>query len=631
VHDYLQNKHALLILDNFEHVLGAAPFLASLLEAAPDLRILVTSRAVLHLYGEREYCVLPLDVPDLRRIPAVRDLAGFDSVHFFLERARAARADFQLTEANAASIAEICSRLDGIPLALELAAAHCKMLSPQMILDQIRRQPIELESEARNVQERHQTLRNTLTWSYDLLDADEQVMFRWLAVFSGTWNLKAAEAVCDIPGGSGRSVFQNISALLDKSLLQPVKGSDESPRFHMLSTIQAFAMELLEASSEQDALRLRHLQYYLDFARKVSPQLSGTRQGEFQQLLSLEYDNLRMAIQFAISQERGEDIVEICSLLQQFWYVYGQPGELQQWLNAVLLTKEKLPALARAQAHELMGYVQAFMFSDYGNARKSYEQALALWRQVGKIEKVAETLGQMGNVTLELGDYDYTRDLYEESMSISQKLDDQPGLVGIRECLGVLLMRQGELDQAGTLFQEGLAWWLAHKEPQHVAFATYYLGSIAMYRGEYKKARSLLEDARHLWESVRDMRGVSAALNALGAVILYEGDLDRAEDVLKQSLTLRWEFQDYNGIAWNLERLAHTAFERGEWERGALLWGSADGLHESQKSPLFPMEEERFRAPLARARERLGEEKWQSACTEGCMMPIDQVVAFALS
>ncbi len=625
---FLHNKHLLLILDNFEHLLPAAPILGQLLEALPKLRIMITSRAVLHLYGEHEFIVPPLAVPDLKHLPSNELLAQYDSVRIFIDRAQAIRSDFRINNTNARAVAEICVRLDGLPLAIELAAAQSKLLSLPMILSRLENRFALLAREAPNLPRRHQTLHQTIDWSHDLLSQDEQTIFRRLGIFTGAFSLQAAEAICADDSSDSESFYTILASLLDKSLIQQTENVDGEKHLAMLESIRSYALERLEESQETLTIREKHLNYYVTLAKQVTPRSVGLNRWGYLSPLGLERGNLRAATQWALEQGRGDVVVQMCHELMHFWYIFGQPGELYQWLETTL-NFDLTPAV-RAKALSLTGYVLAFIQIDYLHAQEFYEQALELWRKLNDDRQVSEILCQLGTVMMERGEYGRAQILIEESLSICEKIDDHDLVIGVRECLGIVLLRQGNLDRAEEIFQESLQWWQTRHEVFASAFSFTYLGVTAMYRGNYDQARSMHEQALTIWQTAGDTRGISAVLNALGPVALYQGQSEQAKLFLRQSLKLRWECQDYDGIAWNLERLSEVAIVQGQVERGARLWGSASGLRESINSPLFPVERIRYERPLAEAHAQLGESAWALAHFAGRSMPIEQMISYAL-
>ncbi len=624
---HLGQKHILLVLDNFEHVLAAAPLVAELLEAAPFLRILITSRTTLSLYGEHELNVPPLKTPDLKSLPPSEQLTRYDSVRIFVERTRALKADFTLTEANAAAVAEICCRLDGIPLALELAAAYGKLLSPLMLLEHLKKEPIDLASSASNLPERHSTLRNTIHWSYQLLNPTEQTVFQQLSVFLGGCTLEALQAVCALPEGS---VLAQLASLLDKSLLQQVDAAPDERRYVMLDTIRSYASEQLRRAGQEDQVRQRHLAYYLKLAEEIAPKLAAAEPRKWLERLERELGNLRVAIQWAVHHHNGEAVVRLCSHLEYFWYEFGNPAEIYQWIDEVLTHDMNLSKEMKATALRFTGYVLMTMQIDYPQAQMFFEEALHLWQELDNQPEIADTLARLGIVALELGDYERSQSLYEECLSISEARGDARGVMWAREWLGVVWIRQGESRKAQDVFEASVKWWRQQGNLGSEAFALNYLGVAAMYQENYAKARACQEQALALCRTIGDARGASAVLNALGPVALHQGNPAEAYAFLSQSLSLRWENQDYNGIAWNLERLAEVAFAQAQLERGAQLWGAAQALREKYKSPLFPADRQRYEPMVATARKQLGETVWSAACAVGRGKPIEEIVNYAL-
>jgi len=641
---HLRYKQLLLILDNFEHLVKAAPVVADWLEALPHLKILVTSRARLHLAGEHELRVPSFIVPDLKHLPPDALWLEYDALRIFLERAQAVRADFAITDANVHTIVEICRRLDGLPLAIELAAARSRLLSPELLLARLEKGLAFLDGGPSNLPARHRTLHNAIRWSYDLLDESEKSLFRKLAVFVGGCTVEAAEVVClDKTQETGPRVqrlapvdpdpsdlLPALSSLMDKSLLQAADGAGGERRFVMLETIRTFALEQLEQATEFNDLSRRHLLYYLEVAESAAPHLTGPKQRVELERLAPEIDNLRAALQRAATQGEGETVLRLCEALLQFWYVYGQPDEIRHWLEVVLSIGPRLSTWVRARTLDLMAYVLAFMQSNYPHALDFYEQALALWRELDDPQSVSNTLVNMGIVAMELGDFARVRVLFEESLTLRLAGGEREAATVTQDCLGMLLMRQGDFEGALKILEADLAWWREQGDLRPMAFVSNYLGMIALYQGRYDQARTLGEQALKLCQEAGDLRGASAALNALGPAALYQGEVEQARLFLVESLTLRWEFHDRDGIAWNLERLAEVAVVQAQMERAAKLWGAAEALREVLTSPIFPAEQVRYEPPLTKARAQLGEAAWAAACIVGRAMPLAEAVAYAL-
>src|ERR687889_1684888 len=329
--DYLGERRMLLVLDNFEQVLEAAPAVTEMLAVTPDLKVLVTSRAPLRLYGEHEYAVPPLSIPDVRHLPDLKTLSQYEAVRLFIERAKSTKVDFEVTDENAPAVAEICVRLDGLPLAIELAAARIKMLPPKAMLQRLSGRLKLLTGGARDLPERQRTLRGAIEWSHALLDEGEQLLFGRLAVFSGGRTLEAIEVICDAEGDLPMDAFEGISSLLDKSLLRQEEGPDGEPRFVMLETVHEFARGKLWESDEAEEIKRVHAQYFLNLAEEAHPELKGANQLEWLERLEAEHDNMRAALSWALERKDVELALRLGGALGWFWSVRGYHSEGRRW------------------------------------------------------------------------------------------------------------------------------------------------------------------------------------------------------------------------------------------------------------------------------------------------------------
>jgi predicted ATPase/transcriptional regulator with XRE-family HTH domain len=394
--DSLRGRQLLLVLDNFEHVLAAAMGVDTLLRACPRLCILVTSRAALQLRGEHEYPVPPLALPDSRRALTTEELSQYGAVALFIERATAIKPDFVVTDTNAPAVVEICARLDGLPLAIELAATRIRLLNPQAMLARLERRLPMLTGGARDLPARQRTLRSTIGWSYDLLDEGERTLFRRLAIFVGGCTLEAAETVCDADGDLGIDMLDGVASLVSKSLLREF-GQEDEPRFGMLETIRDYGQELLEAGRELDDLRRRHVEYYLTFAERLHPRFEGHFNAAWSALLEREHDNLRAALTW--SQQVAADLEagpRLAGALWQFWWHHGHLREGREWLERML--SERAGPAVRARMLAGAGGLASYLsdLSDYSRAATYLEAARALWQQIGDQRGVAWTLHRLG-------------------------------------------------------------------------------------------------------------------------------------------------------------------------------------------------------------------------------------------
>src|SRR5215212_5956930 len=455
---YLRDRQTLLVLDNFEQVLESASLLDEVLSAAPDLKILITSRTPLRLYGEHEFPVESLSVPDPKSLPPVESLNQYDAVRLFVERARAVRPDFSLTEENAPAVVEICARLDGLPLAIELAAARIKLLPPRAMLSRLDNRLRLLTGGARNLPERQRTLRSTIEWSYELLDEGERTLFARLAVFSGGSTLETMEAVCDPQGDLPVDTLEGVSSLLDKSLLRREEGQGGEPRFVMLETIHEYASERLEEQRDAEAIKRAHAEYSLALAEEAEPRLWGPEDAAWLDRLEQEHDNMRAALTWAIEHEEAELALRIGGALRWFWYMEGYYGEGRRWLEAALVKDWGVAAEARARALEGVGWLA----SGQGNldrAQAAAEEGLKLSTEAGLGDVVvADFQNVLGEaVVRQRGDYEWAAELLEESSALHREAGDARGVAWSLGNLANVSSDRGNFEQAKELYEEGLA------------------------------------------------------------------------------------------------------------------------------------------------------------------------------
>ncbi|HET9223226.1 MAG TPA: tetratricopeptide repeat protein, partial [Roseiflexaceae bacterium] len=494
---WLKDRRLLLILDNFEQILAAAPQIAELLTAAPGLKVLITSRAVLHVYGEQEFQVPPLALPDRRKQAPIEALMQNESVALFVARAREVRPSFQLTGENAQAVVKICHRLEGLPLALELAAARCKLFAPKELFAQLSSSRLKLLSGgAQNLPPRQQALRTAIAWSYNLLDMTERQLFMRLGVFAGGATLEAAEAVAselrigneEFRNGLGAdqfsalnsdfSILDGLASLVDKSLLRQDEGAGSESRFVMLETIREFALEQLQASGAAETLRQRHAGYFLLLAEQAEPELTGSLQDIWLDRLESEHDNLRAALQWALSREAAEAAMRIAGAIWRFWYTRGYLSEGRRWLESVLALVDTLPdaddasvvpalpfglALPPASRIEVWAKaltgagVLAWAQGEYARAHNYYEDALSLFREQGNELGWALTLDKLGTVALHQGDYTRAESLYTQSLALFRRLRHTWGNANALGNLGMVAQLQGDDAQAQRFYMESLA------------------------------------------------------------------------------------------------------------------------------------------------------------------------------
>ncbi len=595
--DHLRGRSLLLVLDNFEQVLAAAPLLAELLTACRALKVLVTSRAALHISGEHEFPVPPLELPDPKHLPDLEALSQYEAVSLFIQRARAARPDFQVTNTNAPAVAELCARLDGLPLAIELAAARVKLLSPQALLARLERarlaSPLHLlTGGARDLPARQQTLRSTIDWSYDLLEPGERALFARLAVFVGGCSLEAVEAVCSAGEDLPLDVLDGLALLVDKSLLRQAEGPEGEPRFGMLETIREYAAERFEASGDAETLRRRHAEYYLALAEQAAPELLGPQQGTWLERLEREHDNLRAALGWAL--ERGEETVglRLAAALGQFWEVRGHLGEGQGWLERALSRWPEAPAPARSGA-----------------------------------------LSAAGSLAYVRGEYERAATLLEESLSVRRALEDRPGVALSLHKLGRVEHYRGDFERAAALYDESLAIRRALGDARGVAWSLNSSAVLARDRGDDDRARALYQESLAHFRELGDTWGIGLLLNNLARIARDREDWERAAALCAESLALFQELGDRTGVAWVLSNLAVVAQRRGAWESAARLHGAAEALRETIGLAaifLSPSERARYEAAVATTRAELGDRAFAAATAAGRAMPAEEIARAAL-
>jgi predicted ATPase/class 3 adenylate cyclase len=677
--EHLRDKKLLLMLDNFEQVIEAAPHVSQLLSSGMGVKVLVTSRVPLRLRGEREYAVPPLSLPDLRYLPTLEKLTQYEAVRLFIERATSVNAGFQVTNENAPSVAEICVRLDGLPLAIELAAARVKMLSPQALLSRLSQRLKVLTGGARDLTARQQTLRGAIGWSYDLLDEGEKQLFSRMAVFQGGRSFESLETVCNHDGQLQRDVFEGVQSLLDKSLIQQREGSDREPRFWMLETIHEYAREKLQGSNEAQALQREHALYFMRLAEEAEPHLTGKEQQEWLDRLEDEYDNLRAALAWAGEHaHRGDnEAVEIGlrigGALWRYWYMRGLYTDGRAQLERTLaLPDEVLQACSPASRTKALNGagILAWLQADYSSARSQLEAALVLGRGVGDKRGMSRALGNLGNVAIEQGDYTAARALFDESLALSRELGDkrdiavrlitigsiaylQGDYTGARavyeECvvlfrevgdkssfalsldnLGLVAQEQGDYAGAITLHEESLALRRELGEKGGIALSLNNLGTLAWQRGDYTGAGALLEESLALRRELGDRKGIANSLGNLGGMACEQGDYTGAGALYEESLALRRELGDKQGIAVSLAGLGVVAVGMGEVERGAKLLGVVEGLLESLGAVLNREDRLPYERAVASARSLLGEEAFERAWQEGRGMSMEEAIDYAL-
>jgi predicted ATPase len=616
--DLLRDRQMLLVLDNFEQVTSAAPLVADLLAACPRLKVLVTSRAALHVYGEHEFSVPPLALPPggpQGSASASLPISQSAAVQLFVERARASRSDFALTDETARVVAEICARLDGLPLAIELAAARVRLLPPPAMLARLERRLPLLTGGARDRPPRHQSLRAAIAWSYDLLTSAEQALFRRLAVFVGGCTLEAAETV----GAAGElaiDILEGVDSLVDKNLLRSEEQAGGEPRVGMLGTIRDYALEQLEASEEAEALHRRHAAFFRAMVEAAARRIHGLEQVMTMNRLEREHDNLRAALEWAWGHDEPETYRRLAGGLWEFWYLRGHITEGRRWLERAARTSSGQRDATAALVLQGAGAL-AFLQGDHAAATSPLEQSLSIFAQLDDVWRTAESLYLLGYVAERQGDHQRAVHRMEQALRLGRERGHHQAVAYALQHLGGLVATPGEFARATALSTEALALSREHGFEVVVARALATLGNIARAQGQYERAAAQLEESAALFRALGERGGVAWAVEGLGHVAQARGSYARAVACFGESLVLYRDLGYMRAVAERLENLADVAAAQGQPLRAARLRGAAAGLRPAGSAP---------HADPGGPHADAGAAAWAA----GQAMSLDQAVAYAL-
>jgi predicted ATPase len=669
--EYLREKHLLLLLDNFEQVMAAAPSLVNLLLACPRLKLLVTSREVLRLRDEHRFPVPPLGLPDLAHLPESTRELHCPSLELLVSRVQAMRPDFDLTEANLRVMAEICVRLEGLPLALELAAARLSVFSPRALLTLLQHPLRVLTRGPVDAPARQQTLRQTLQWSYELLTAQEQRLFRYGAVFAGGWTLEAMEAVSQANGTRTEALLDEVTSLCEKSLLLQEEQEDGEVRLRMLAVIREYALECLEAHGELEEVRQAHARYYLALAERAEAERAGPRQALWLGNLQRDYPNLRTALHWLIERgnthrESREAAVRLAGALEEFWFIRGYFTEGQQLLERTLVNAEDIPVAMRSKALSALArlallsgdihkveqrsqenltlcqahaYLAGIAFAlcwlahaslergDLHLARQQFEESLARFKEVGNQEYQAWVLHDLAEIPLIRGDYEQGRGLLETSLALHRARGNTRGIAAVLSELAWIAVEGHNVGiSARELLEEALAHFRDLHDIQGIAHVFDLLGTEALYQGNAAQARIYLEESVTWHTRLRYDPGVIAALVPFGLALILLGEHAQAFSRLYQSLEIAHRLGDQVTAAGAMEALACLAVREKKMVRAAQLWGAAETVREAVGAPLSARWSALLQEHIAPARVALGEAPFMSAWAEGRMMPPAQVI-----
>ena len=582
---FLQQREVLLLLDNFEQVVEAAPLVGELLGSCPGLKALVTSREALRLGWERVFAVPPLALPALDRLPGLAALAEVPAVALFVARTQAQRPEFALAEGNVAAVAALCAGLEGLPLAIELAAARGRLMSPEAMLARLRPRLALLQGGGRDLPARQRSLRAAIGWSYELLPAAERALFRRLGAFVGGWTLEGAAAVAELASGA---CLDGLGALLEKSLVQRVDQGDGEPRFGMLETIREYALEQLAESGEREGTLGRHAAYCLALAEGTERELHGPGLAAALDRLEAEHDNLRAALRLSLDNGDGETAVRLGAALWQFWWIRGYLAEGRRWLEAALALGSDR-STARAKALNGAGLLSALR-GDVDEPAGLFAESAAICREIGDGENLSHALCHRGATAgLMQGDGALGMACVEESLALARG--------------------------------RGYG-WLA-------GYALWYLGMFARAVGDTMRAAALFGESLALQQEQGEPRAMAYALLGLGEAARVDGDGERAAALCQEALACFREVREMYGIVWSLSALGQVAWPRGERERAVRVYGATAALAEAVGQILTPGVPGEYEAAVAVAREALGPAAFEAAFAEGQAMPLAVALDYA--
>ncbi len=621
----------LLMLDSFEHLLAAVPFVAELLGFGAPLKVLVTSREPLHLYEEHEVPVVPLPRPDLSSTTSLDTLARNAAVALFVERATASKPDFKLTSENARTIAEICNRLDGLPLAVELAAARVKTLPPSAMLGRMESRLQILTGGARDLPARQQTLRGAIAWSHDLLGEPEQRLFRRLSVFVGGCTFEAAEAVSDARQDLGIDVLDGIDSLVNKSLVQLSEQPDGEARIQMMETIREFARERLIDGGEEPLVRKAHAAYYLVLAEEAAPALQGPDQALWVERLDRDRDNIRTALDWLLTSRNAAWGMRLATALARYWEIRELFVEGRRWLTPLLALPGAQPrTAARAKAVFGLG-LTAGAQRDHENGQALFGEALAIYRELGDKQGMAVALNALAVGHKDVGEFADARRLLEEASLLWLELGDRLMQARTVSNLAAITRDQGDLDAAHERYQEALELFQRLGDREGVAWSLRHLGDIARSRRNHAQAELFYLESLAVFEELTDAWSAGSVLTDLGTLALLEGDRTGGLERLKQAVAALRELGGHKrGLARVLEGFAFAASRNGNPRKAITLSAAAAALRNAIGAALTPWEQQQM-AGGVEGTEALAASDRTRAWSEGWTMSLDEAIEFALA
>ncbi|HLZ61381.1 MAG TPA: tetratricopeptide repeat protein [Ktedonosporobacter sp.] len=626
--EHLQGS-MLLLLDNFEQVIEAAPIVHELLIASRTLKILITSRAILHLHGEHEFRVNPLIVPELKPPFDVSDLSQYDAITLFIQQAQTVKSDFRLSDTNVSAVVDICRRLDGLPLAIELAAARINLLPPQAMLKRLKYRLNLLKDGKRDRAERQQTLRHTISWSYDLLDEEEKMLFTWLSIFQNGCTLEAIEEVCPIEEFHS-DLLDILNSLVDKSLLRQQWQESEEARFMLLSTIREFAQEQLAATEKEAELLQRHLFYYLKLAEQANPALIGSEQKLWLNRLEGEHDNLQAALDWCEQNKQTEVGLRLAGSLWRFWLMHGHLYTGRSWLERLLSEDDTAPPQVKAKALE-GAFILACRQKDHERATTLANEALQLAQPLGLEEVMSSAYATLAEISMSRGDSQHATELFEKSLQLERTLGNKRGVAGLLNNLGNVALQQGKVHRSAMLLEESLFYFREIGDKLSIASVLNNLGEVERHRRNFEQAAILYEESLQLSRELHYTWGIAAALVNLGDVTYVLKKYEPALHTYQESLQLFYELGDKLGVVLCLEGIATVCASLKFYERATRLFAQSDIIRQALESAGQQAEHMMHENTIVALQTTLGSNLFDALWTTGRALLREQAIAEALS
>jgi predicted ATPase/DNA-binding SARP family transcriptional activator len=626
---YLEQREMLLVLDEFEHVRAAGPQIIRLLQVAPRLKVLTTSRAPLKVSSEREFSVPPLSLPEPGLKATVEFPLNSEAVALFIARGRGVRPDFQLTAKNVEAVSEICCRLDGIPLAIELAAARVKALTPEAIAKRVEERFAFLRDGPTDQPLRHQSLEGAISWSYELLDEVERTLFRRLGVFAGGFGLELAEMLFETDGYSALELIDGLAALVDYGLVSQLEIAGE-PRFVMLDTVHAYAQKLLAESGEEDAWRGRHAKHLVAWAEDGEQYYCTHEQDFWFQRLEREHENVRVALRWVLDHREASIAVRLGAALWPFWYLSGYLVQARPWLERILGTKGRAPRIARAKA--LIGASwMASGAAEHARAVEYAKKGAELYHAAGDLSGQIRALETLGFVRLEAGEVERAQSAFEECLTKSQALGDERRQSIALDALGQVALARGDDLSAESLFRRSVSLARRIGHPIAVGQGLWCLGDVARRSGALDRATNFYEDALTIYREAGQKINIAWTLSCLGRALVESGRIRTARESYGEALRLFQELGYARGMAHTLSGFAAIALAQGDTEGAAKLLGGTESLLECADDHFSPYDAAAFAALQFATQERLRKPKFNARWAEGRQLDANKLVALAVA